>query len=221
MSKEKIMRKRLLILIAMIAFLSASASAADSKNTTPPPAKASAAKTKTSDIGLIVNIPSLFSELDSYKGGAGLKIDGPKRDYRLGADLYLSNAASLISLELSGHLENHFWDGPVSPYWGGGLGIGLATKGEKSSTDSTTWYREFQIPLSLSAMVGVEFFVLDFMSIFVEYELALDAQIGIVSNSIAGTVVTDSNIDYSIDTKLGNSGCIGIVIYFEKRRGAK
>ena len=93
--------------------------------------------------------------------------------------------------------EYHLVPGTVSPYVGG-----YAVLGYMRQNDSIA-----AVPFSLGVVAGVEVFIFDFLSIFAEYTLAFDF---IVTNDLQTSQTT---FDYLVDTRIGNSSKIGIVVY--------
>jgi hypothetical protein len=149
-------------------------------------------------MGLLFNVPSLLGEPESYQGGIGLKFGSGQVFYRASLDLMYNDAASSFQTSGSFALEYHLFTGPVSPYIGGILAAGWARQEAVTS----------MFPLSAGAIGGVEVFLLDCLSVYMEYTLqgtftlVQDLQTQAWSNS------------FLFDTKLGNGARLGIVVYF-------
>lgn len=187
-------------------------------------AEEGAKKNKTIIPGFIFNTESIFIDLESYQAGIGLKM----RDFIYNEKIKC-NLRSLLFLSF-----NHFFndysvkfglaaefplirDQRLVPYWG------LFADVEYSylfvETSETTSIAETRIPVSFGGMVGAELFLIEYVSLFAEYNL-----VGYLLNTIIE--VTDpaipeeeagatSSMDFKLRTEIGNKGMIGIVIYFK------
>jgi hypothetical protein len=69
------------------------------------------------------------------------------------------------------------------------------------------------VNFSLGAIAGVEIYVLDFLSVFAEYTL-----VAVLSNA-TDLQTSQNTFNYLINTGVGNSAEIGIVIYFVRSQG--
>ena len=68
----------------------------------------------------------------------------------------------------------------------------------------------------MGAVLGVEFFILEFLSIFAEYNLSFNGTISSTSTSVAGNVTkTNPELNFTIDSGIGNNSSLGIVIYLD------
>jgi hypothetical protein len=87
---------------------------------------------------------------------------------------------------------------------------------QKTETDSDNWTENYSYIFSTGAVLGVEVFILEYLSFFAEYSLSYEGSISTSSTSDDGTVTDiDPVYDYSIDTGMGNEAKIGIVIYLD------
>jgi hypothetical protein len=150
------------------------------------------------DLGLIFSTDNILLGLESYQAGLGVKIGWGKICLRGAFDFLINGASRSFSLNIGATGEYHLAPGPISPYVGGYAQIGYMYQGDLLCA----------FPFSIGAVAGVEVFIFDFLSIFVEYCLALDF-----------TVTTDlqtsqTTFDYLVDTRLGNGAKLGIVLYF-------
>jgi hypothetical protein len=157
------------------------------------------------DLGIIFSTGNILLDLESYQGGLGAKIGWGNLCLRGVFDFLVNGASRSFSLNIGAAGEYHLAPaGPISPYIGGNAQIGYMYQGAVLSA----------FPFSVGAVAGVEVFIFDFLSVFAEYCLAFDF-----------TVTTDlqtsqTTFDYLVDTRMGNSSKLGIVIYF-KRVGNK
>lgn len=167
------------------------------------------------DLGFIFNTTNALLDIESYQGGIGMKIGGEKYTYRFLLDLLINTDLSPFSISAGAALEKHFISGPISPYWGGLLEVGYTSL--KNEFDEDNWDQSITVPLSLGGILGIELFVFEFLSLFVEYNLKFSFAFNINKSSIAGSVSTEKEYSYNLDLGMGNSSMIGIVIYFARK----
>ncbi len=165
--------------------------------------------------GFIFNTNNLLMDIDSYQAGVGFKtLHDNNVAIRYLADVFYSSSPEAYSGTLGVTYEKHLKTGRVSPYWGGFVEAGYI--GQKSETDSDNWIMNNTFPVSVGAVLGVEFFIMEFLSIFAEYSLSFGGLITSTSTSVDGDVTdTDPEITYSVDSGIGNDSSIGIVIYLD------
>ena len=169
----------------------------------------------TRNMGLIFNTTNILMDLDSYQGGFGFKGSLEKYELRSMADFLFRNNPNAFAINFSFALEEHFMPGRISPYLGGILGAGFIYL--KTEVDANNWTQVFTFPLSLGGLLGVEVFIFEFLSLFVEYNLAASVGLNINRTSSAGVITTDFTFDYSLDLGMGNQSKIGMVIYFKRK----
>jgi len=167
------------------------------------------------DLGFIFNTTNALLDIESYQGGIGMKIGGEKYTYRFLLDLLINTDFSPFSISAGAAFEKHFISGPISPYWGGLLEVGYTSL--KNEFDADNWDQSITVPLSLGGILGIELFVFEFLSLFVEYNLKVALAVNINKSSIAGSVSTEKEYSYNLDIGMGNSSMIGIVIYFARK----
>ena len=156
------------------------------------------------DVGIIFSTSNILLDLESYQGGLGAKIGWGNLGLRGAFDIVFNSGSSSFSVNAGATGEYHLAPRPISPYVGGYAQIGYSRQGSLLST----------VPFSVGAVAGVEVTIFDFLSVFAEYCFALDF-----------TVTTDlqtsqTTFDYLIDTRMGNSAKLGIVVYV-MRAGAR
>ena len=165
--------------------------------------------------GFIFNTDNLFMDIESYQAGVGIKLlKEDNKALRLLADLFYSNSANTLSMTLGVTMENHFHPGRVSPYWGWFVQAGFLS--QKSEVDTDNWTRNSSFPVSAGGVLGVEFFILEFLSVFAEYSAVFSGTLTTSSTSTAGVVSkADPEFSFSLDTGIGNESKLGITIYME------
>jgi hypothetical protein len=166
---------------------------------------AAQSKTGSRDIGILFNVPSLLMEIESYQGGLGFKIGQGSWAYRGGVDVMFNSSAHSASVGGNLAVEYHLISGPVSPYIGAAVSAGFAYQQDVTS----------MIPLSVGAIAGAEVFIFDFLSVYAEYTLAFDATF--VQDASSNSWTTS----YLLDSRLGNSSRLGIVVYFMRAKGGR
>lgn len=168
------------------------------------------------DFGLVLEMPDILMDVESYQGGIGAKFGLQKLALRAQLDMDLTPSAGAYSFAVGLGLEKHFLSGgPFSPYWGGLVQVGVSSV--KSTIDSQNWDQDIVVPLRLSAILGVEMFILQYLSLFVEYEAALAPTLNVHKSSVGGTVSTGRQLDFNVETGLGNRSMIGVVLYLWRK----
>ena len=167
------------------------------------------------DIGVIFNTTNILLDIESYQGGIGMKIGAEKYTYRFLLDLLINTDFSPFSISAGAALEKHFISGPISPYWGGLIELGYTSL--KDEIDADNWTQAITVPLTLGGILGIELFVFEFLSLFVEYNLKLSLGFNINKSSFGGSVSTEKEISYNLDLGMGNNSMIGIVVYFTRK----
>ena len=168
------------------------------------------------DIGIIFNTTDVLLNIESYQGGVGMKIGGEKITFRFMLDLLINTDLSPFSISAEVALEKHFISGLISPYWGGLMEVGYTSLTNK--VDADNWTQAITIPLSLGGIFGIELFIFEFLSLFVEYNLKLSLALNISKSSLAGAVSTTNEYTYNLNLGMGNNSMIGIVIYLTRRQ---
>jgi hypothetical protein len=167
-------------------------------NAPSPPQKLSAAQ-GSYDLGLIFNTSSILLDLESYQAGLGLKVGKEKLSLRGLFDLVLNGASDSFSLKAGATIQSYLLPvSSIAPYIGGSVGGGYMRQGNATSV----WL------VSVGALVGVEVFLFDFLSVFAEYAIAADCTL---TTDIPSSQTT---FDYLVATGMGNNSKLGIVIYF-------
>ena len=166
------------------------------------------------DLGIIFNTNDILLDIEEIDGGAGVKVNLANWVLRGIVDLRFFN--DFVSVDLNTVLERHLWPGPVSVYWGPSAGLGFwAMRTELAAGD---WTRNSNLPLSLGCVFGVEFFIFESLSVFVEYQAALELVLHRTKVSTAGSVSSTTEFTYYFDIGMGNSAKFGIVFYLLKKR---
>jgi len=170
------------------------------------------------DIGILFSTNDILFDIEGYQQGLGVKISLDKWVIRAAADILLSTGInpSAFSLSLGGVLERHFLPGPLSVYWGPSLETGVTISTNKFDEDN--WTQDMALPLlTVGAVFGVEVYIFEFLSVFVEYQAALALGLNIDRISTAGSMSSDQQFTSTLQTDLGNSGMFGIVFYIVRR----
>ena len=168
---------------------------------------------KTPKWGLIFNADSLLSNLGSYQSGIGVKYStGDNTALRILLDIFFSNSLSTYSGTLGITYENHIRPGKISPYWGGFIQGGYISQTTK--LDSENWTKDDTIPVSGGLILGVEVFVLEYLSFFAEYGATFDGTIQYKTTDVAGAETKwNPQFNNNFDTGIGNDAKLGITIY--------
>jgi hypothetical protein len=164
------------------------------------------------DLGIIFNTSDILLDIQGFQGGVGVKASLKDWMLRGMVDLLLSTEFDPFSLSLGAVLEKHLWPGPVSVYWGPAVETGF-TSLLLFKTDEDNWSRTGTVPLSLGCVFGIEFFIFDALSVFVEYQAAFELGINWTRVSTAGSVSSTTELTYNLDVGMGNNAMFGIVFY--------
>ena len=121
---------------------------------------------------MIFNTGDILLDLESYQGGLGAKIGMDKYVLRGMVDILLNTDFNPFSLTLGAVLEKHILPGPVSLYWGPCLEMGVTILNNRFDADNWTQNIAWEL-LSAGGVFGIELFIFEFLSVFVEYQLAL------------------------------------------------
>ena len=87
----------------------------------------------------------------------------------------------------------------------------------KNEIDADNWTQATTVPFTLGGIFGIELFVFEFLSLFVEYNLKLSFAYNINKTSVSGSVAKDNEFSYNLDLGMGNNSMIGIVIYLARK----
>lgn len=166
-------------------------------------------------IGLIFNTADILFEMESFRGGVGAEFGFERFLVRGWLDLFIHTGFNPFAFTVGGAFKKQIFPGRVSPYGGGYLEIGFSHL--RTGTDDANWTRVNSLPITIGGMLGVEVFVLDFLSLFVEYDLSLELKYLNTRISTAGEETVTQQWDYTFDVGLGNSARIGIVIYLVQK----
>ena len=168
------------------------------------------------DFGILFSTNDLLLDIQGFQGGVGAKIGLTGWMLRGTADIVLNTECDPFSMDLGAVLEKHIWPGPLSVYWGPLAGVGFTTI-LLFKTDADNWSRINTFPLSLGCVFGIELFLFEFLSVFIEYQAALKLGIDSTRVSTAGSVTADREFTYNFDIGMGNNAMFGIVIYLMRR----
>ncbi len=163
--------------------------------------------------GFIFNTDNILFDVEGYQGGVGFKYRGDKLVYRVMTDFSFSSSTNKLTAGTGLAIEKHLRDGKISPYWGWFLNA--AYESEKFESDSENWNKLIQYPLSTGGLLGVEVFLMDFLSFFAEYNLSFELTGVTNQQSVSGNVTEDTTWNYNISTGIGNNSKLGIIIYLD------
>jgi hypothetical protein len=170
-------------------------------------------KAEPPDFGILFNTNDILLDIEGFQGGIGAKISLKNWMLRSSADLIFRN--HWFSFDVGAVLEKHLLPGPMSLYCGPAAGIGYTLDHDKDDEDN--WSREHYPFFSLGCVFGIEVFIFQFLSLFVEYQAALKLGLDITKVNVAGSVSTTKEFTYDFDIGMGNNAMFGIVIYLAKR----
>ena len=169
------------------------------------------------NVGIIFNTNNILMEVESYQAGVGIKIGDNSFAFRGMFDVYYSQMSDTLSFDIGMSLEYHLFPGIVSPYLGGFIKGGYSSI--YNEFDEENYTQSVSIPVSIGPIFGVEVFPLKFLSFFAEYAVSTKMLYTNDIVSSAGTITEKQNVNFTVDSGLGNNSKIGIVIYFSRIGG--
>ena len=168
---------------------------------------------KPMNAGLIFNLNESLFGFESYQGGLGLKLGRNNVDVRLLVDLFYSNSINSFSGDFGLGLEYHLKKASISPYLGFSAGLGYSSQKEEVDEDYTLIKN---VAVYGTPLFGVEIFLLDFLSVFVEYGMKFEHNKTTTEQKTADETTSEEIKSLVIDSGLGNNAKIGIVVYFSR-----
>ncbi len=194
------MKKAALIIIVLSLFAGAGAQAQ--------------AKTAGMRFGMLFSVTGIT--LEDLQGGFGASLTMDAMRFRAAADARFKDSninPDELDLGLTGVFEYHLLKGQVSPYVGGFLGYRFEM--DRNTVDAANWTANIDHIIGGGPLAGVEFFILDNLSFFAEYELAFNVTFPIATVCTDGAVTdTPQEMEFLMDARLGNGAMLGITVYF-------
>lgn len=162
-------------------------------------------------MGFILNAPNLLLDVDAYQGGLGLKFRSPRAGLRLLASLGYESGAGAFETGFGLTYERPFFTGRVTPYWGLAAGLGFESERVEADEDNSTQVQVFS--LEAGGVLGAEVLVVDFLSVFAEYQLGFGLASTAIEQRVDGELEEASSRNVFFGAGMGNKGAIGIVVY--------
>jgi hypothetical protein len=154
--------------------------------------------------------------LEDYQGGAGAAVFFDPLKIRAAVDARYKDSnvnPDELDIGFTGVFEYHLLKGKVSPY--AGAFAGYRFEQDRNTVDADDWTSQVDHIIGAGPLIGVEFFVLDNLSFFAEYELAFLFTFPSTTVSTAGAVTTTpEDMELLLDARLGNGAKLGITVYF-------
>lgn len=164
--------------------------------------------------GLIFTTDSILLNVSSFNGGIGGVMRSDDTAYRAAVGALASNAFSTIALKLGFWYVQYYWSDRLSPYWD--LFAGLESLSNTVHVDDDNWTRDLSIDVRGGVAIGIEFFLLDVLSVFAEYSLSAMMSGTQTTTSVAGETSSDDfEWTYAVGTDLAHGGALGIALYLE------
>jgi hypothetical protein len=167
-------------------------------------------------LGILFNTNDLLLDIQGFQGGVGAKLSMERWMLRGMTDIVLNTGLDPFSITLGVVLERHLWPGPISVYWGPMVESGFTTI-LLYKTDEDNWARTNTLPLSMGCVFGIELFIFEFLSVFAEYQAALELGFNNTRTSTAGSISSAKEFTYLFDIGMGNNAMFGIVFYLMGR----
>ena len=174
------------------------------------------------DKAFIFSVPSILLDISEYNGGLGLKAGKDHWAVRAMADITAKDDGTEPSVFAWGTEGAFQWYlHPLSgdrrfkafPYTGAAFGISGSS--ETIEIDGGDWTRDDLLALEFGPFLGVEFFLLENVSLFAEYQLKGMAGWPSVTTHVDGEDNTVSDdLAWSVDMSLGAGGKLGLCVFF-------
>lgn len=159
-------------------------------------------------IGLVFNVGNVLEGIESYQGGIGIKYIKDKTHWRFLYDIYYDYGSELFSNTFGVAQEYHTRTDKISPFLGWAINSGFNYI--KYTQYSSTKITEITIPIQLSGLFGIEWYLNEFISLSAEYTIGVKYSFTTYNSSATENEIKNSLV---INTGLGNSGKIGLTIY--------
>jgi hypothetical protein len=164
--------------------------------------------------GIIFNTSNILLDLEEYQAGVGLMMLGESHSFRGSFGFSYESAANFLGMNISFAYLRPIIKGRVTPYWGVGVTMGYSF--DKDTYDADDWQSIHSFEGGVSAVLGVEVFVFDFLSLFAEYDLGVSIAWSKVVQSSSGIESDSQSFNYSLGTGIGNGASIGVVVYLDE-----
>ena len=161
--------------------------------------------------GLVVGVPQLRVAEGTYQTGLGAVVRYPGFAVRGLASFGYQTAGRGTQTGLQLGYQGFLADGPVVPYWAAIAGAGFER--ERIGVDADNHAVFAVLNADAGGAFGVEVSVLDYLSFFAEYQLAVGFRRRWVVRKVEGSVTEVSDSDFIIEARPGNTGAIGVVFY--------
>ena len=162
--------------------------------------------------GLIFATDTILFRVGPFDGGVGLALRRPESAVRATLGLLTSNAFYTTAVKTGIWYVDYLWTGRISPFWAPFGRVGFFSRTDEMDEDN--WTREVSLSLATGVSLGVEFFVLDFLSLFAAYSLSAGVSGRRDVLSVDGNVTRNEfEWRYSAGTSLAH-GAIGVTVYF-------
>ena len=164
--------------------------------------------------GLLFSTNNILLDIGTYGTGFGMVLHTQENAIRASLSGFASNSSSTLTMELGGAWVNYVRSARVSPYWVVSGSTGFLT--QNSETDPDNWTRDITLLGTVGAGFGAEFFLLEFLSLFAEYQLVANFTRSQTTDSVGGTATPGEAVwTYFVQTELGNSSRLGIAVYLK------
>ena len=162
--------------------------------------------------GLLFSTNNILLDIGTYGTGFGMVLHTQENAIRASISGFASNSSSILEMELGGAWVNYVRAARVSPYWIVSGSTGFLTE----KTDPDNWTRDTTLLGTVGAGFGAEFFILEFLSLFAEYQLVANFARSQTTVSVGGTATPGEAVwTYFAQTELGNSSRLGIAVYLK------
>ncbi len=159
--------------------------------------------------GMVFSTGNILFDLDAYRGGIGGRFVFP--DFSLIASIGggYESGNNVFAITGSFSAVVPIIKGRVIPYWGGVFSIDFSHSGNVLGSSVYT----NMLTSKIGGVLGVEFFLHEYVSIFAEYELVAGVSRSVVRQNINNNLVGDPAVNFMIGSDLGNNSSIGVTVY--------
>ena len=165
-------------------------------------------------LGILFSTSNILMDIGTYGTGVGLGWYRPENAIRAFGSGVASNSSSTLTTEAGVARVGYLDQARVSPYWIVSGSAGFLT--QKSETGPDNWTRTTTLNATAGMGLGAEVFILDFLSVFADYQLLADVSRAQTRESVGGAVTQgEATWTYVIQTALGNTSRLGLAIYLD------
>lgn len=208
------MNRRVCVFMLVLLWCAATAWSQDLGDELLPQESAAGDQTDPWTMGVLFSADNILLDIGTFGSGVGIIARRPNSAIRGSVSGFFTNSADMRTMELGGAWVSYTRNERISPYWVIAGSAGFLSL--RTEIDDQNWTESVDLYGSVGGGFGAEFFLLDFLSVFAEYQLSVDLSREVTTETVAGqSTESDPDWSYTIQTEVGNSSRLGIAVYFK------